>query len=154
LVVSLFKETNVFAFYSPVKPIFRLPFAAPRDRTGRETLYLAESPLPNAPNYTKCPEEGRLSEVGILIIDNDVVSQEALRHVLDAEGWQVRVLPSASDALPEIASGAWNLAIVNTALVDLAGGLFAILRDLAQADADEPAGPGETGLTRSASLFA
>jgi DNA-binding response OmpR family regulator len=88
-----------------------------------------------------------LSEVGILIVDNDVVSQEALRHVLDAEGWQVRVLPSASDALPEIASGAWNLAIVNTALVDLAGGLFAILRDLAQADADEPAGPGETGLT-------
>ncbi|MGH9573697.1 MAG: hypothetical protein ACRD40_09220 [Candidatus Acidiferrales bacterium] len=80
-----------------------------------------------------------MSEVGILIVDNDVASQRALKHVLDAEGWQVRIVPTASQALPELASGIWNLAIVNVALVDLKGPIFAILRDLAQADdqADE-----------------
>ena len=78
-------------------------------------------------------------EVGILIVDNDVVSQRALKHVLDAEGWRVRIVPTAAQALPELASGVWNLAIVNVALVDLKGPIFAILRELAQADehADE-----------------
>jgi len=76
-----------------------------------------------------------VSEVGILIVDNDVVSQRALKHVLDAEGWRVRIVPTASHALPELASGTWNLAIVNVQLVDLAGPIFAILRDLAQAGA-------------------
>jgi CheY-like chemotaxis protein len=75
-----------------------------------------------------------VSDVGILIVDNDVVSQRALKHVLDSEGWRVRIVPTAAQALPELASGAWNLAIVNVALVDVKGPLFAILRDLAQAD--------------------
>jgi DNA-binding response OmpR family regulator len=85
-----------------------------------------------------------VSGVGILIVDNDVVSQRALKHVLDAEGWTVRIVPTASHALPELASGTWNLAIVNVQLVDLAGPIFAILRDLAQAgsqaevDTEEP----------------
>jgi CheY-like chemotaxis protein len=75
-----------------------------------------------------------LSEVGILIVDDDIASQRALKHVLDAEGWQVRIVPTAPQALPELASGVWNLAIVNVSLVDLKGPIFAILRDLAQAD--------------------
>jgi CheY-like chemotaxis protein len=75
-----------------------------------------------------------LADVGILIIDNDVVSQRALKHVLDAEGWRVRIVPTAAQALPELASGVWNLAIVNVALIDMKGPLFAIMRDLAQAD--------------------
>jgi len=79
------------------------------------------------------------SEVGILIVDNDVVSQRALKHVLDAEGWRVRIVPTASQALPELASGVWNLAIVNVALIDMKGPLFAILRDLVQADEQKEA---------------
>lgn len=75
-----------------------------------------------------------MPEVGILIVDNDLASQRALKHVLDAEGWRVRIVPTASQALPELASGVWNLAIVNVALVDLKGPIFAILRELAQAD--------------------
>ncbi len=75
-----------------------------------------------------------MPEVGILIVDNDVVSQRALKHVLDAEGWRVRIVPTGSQALPELASGIWNLAIVNVALVDVKGPIFAILRELAQAD--------------------
>ncbi|MFY9751223.1 MAG: hypothetical protein WAJ92_01175 [Candidatus Acidiferrales bacterium] len=79
-----------------------------------------------------------MSEVGILIIDDDVVSQHALKGVLDSEGWRVRVVPLASHAMLEIATGAWNLVIVNVALTDLRGPLFYTLRDLAQGEADAP----------------
>ncbi|HEY6465559.1 MAG TPA: hypothetical protein VIY69_06170 [Candidatus Acidoferrales bacterium] len=80
-----------------------------------------------------------MSDVGILIVDNDVVSQRALKHVLDAEGWRVRIVPTAAQALPELASGTWNLAIVNVTLIDMKGPLFAILRDLVQADEQKEA---------------
>jgi len=75
-----------------------------------------------------------LAEVGILIIDDDIVSQRALKHILDSEGWRVRIVPLASHALMELASGQWDLVIVNIALTDLRGPLFAILKELAQAD--------------------
>jgi CheY-like chemotaxis protein len=79
-----------------------------------------------------------LSEVGILIIDDDIASQRALKHILDSEGWRVRIVPLASHALVELASGEWNLVIVNVALTDLRGPLFAILKELAQADSTDP----------------
>ncbi len=82
-----------------------------------------------------------MAEVGILIIDDDVASQRALKHVLDSEGWRVRILPVASLALRELASGEWKLVIVNVALTDLRGPVFAILRELALA---EPKVPAET----------
>lgn len=75
-----------------------------------------------------------MARVGILIIEDDVVSQRALKNVLGSEEWRVRIVPLASHALNELASGQWNLAIVNVALMDLRGPLFAILKELAQAD--------------------
>jgi DNA-binding response OmpR family regulator len=77
-----------------------------------------------------------LAEVGILIIDDDVVSQRALKNVLDSEGWRVRIVPLASAAMLELASGQWSLVIVNIAMTDVRGPLFNILKDLAQGDAD------------------
>ncbi len=77
-----------------------------------------------------------MSEVGILIIDDDKDSQLALRHVLDSEGWKVRVVPLASQGLEALASGEWTLVVVNVAMAGVAGPLFNTLRDLAQADAD------------------
>jgi len=79
-----------------------------------------------------------LNEVGILIIDDDIVSQRALKHVLDSEGWRVRIVPLASHALTELASGQWDLVIVNVALTDMRGPLFSILKELAQADTVAP----------------
>jgi len=79
-----------------------------------------------------------LAEVGILIIDDDIASQRALKNVLDSEGWRVRIVPLASSALAELASGGWNLVIVNVALIDLRGPLYAILKELAQAEMDAP----------------
>ena len=78
-----------------------------------------------------------MTEVGILIIDDDIVSQRALKHILDSEGWRVHIVPLASHALMELATGRWNLVIVNISLTDLRGPLFAILKELAQAETAE-----------------
>lgn len=77
-----------------------------------------------------------MPEVNILIVDDDIASQHAMRSILDAEGWRVRIVSAASQAMPELARGVWNLVIVNAALTDPRGPLFAILRDLAMADAE------------------
>ncbi len=79
-----------------------------------------------------------MAEVGILIIDDDVVSQRALKNVLDSEGWRVRIVPLASHAMAEIASGVWSLVIVNVALTDVRGPIFTTLKELAQGQADAP----------------
>lgn len=85
---------------------------------------------------SKCPFTGKslLAEIGILVIDDDVGSQRAIKQVLDAEGWHVRIVPLAAHALPELAKGSWNLVIVNASLTDIHGPVFAILRELALAD--------------------
>ena len=81
-----------------------------------------------------------MAEVGILIVDDDVVSQRALKNILDSEGWRVRIVPLASAAMLELASGEWSLVIVNVAMTDVRGPLFSILKDLAQGAADAPEG--------------
>lgn len=79
-----------------------------------------------------------MPEVGILIIDNDLSTQRALKSILDAEGWRVRVVSAVAPALAELASGKWNLAIANTAVADVHGPLFAILKELTQAEDPAP----------------
>jgi len=74
-----------------------------------------------------------VSGIGILIVDADAASQRALKNVFDDEGWRVRIVPHPSQALEEIATGEWNLVIVNMALADLEGPLFLILKELALA---------------------
>ena len=73
-------------------------------------------------------------EVGILILDDDADSQQALHHVLNSEGWRVHVVPLGSQALIYLASGAWNLVVANVALTDLHGPVFTTLKELAQAN--------------------
>ena len=96
-------------------------------------------------------------EVGILIVDDDVESQGALKNVLDSEGWRVHIVTLASQALAELATGNWNLAIVNVTLAEPHSALFAVLKELSLADmlvpaegerADGKAVHGETGETR------
>jgi DNA-binding response OmpR family regulator len=90
-----------------------------------------------------------VDQVGILIVDDDIISQRALRSILDAEGWRVRIVPIASDALAELATGTWNLVIVNVALADLRSPLFMLLKELTQAEAAEvAASPGSADLRK------
>ena len=81
-----------------------------------------------------------MSDVNILIIDDDSASQHALQHVFDSEGWRVSVVPIPSEAMRELARGRWTLVVVNVALADLTGPLFTTLRDLANAQADPAMG--------------
>jgi PleD family two-component response regulator len=79
-----------------------------------------------------------VGQVGILVVDDDVVSQQALKSILDSEGWRVRIAPFVTTAMAELASGEWSLAIVNVGLTEVSGPLFMILKDLAQGVADAP----------------
>jgi CheY-like chemotaxis protein len=92
-------------------------------------------------------------EVGILIVDDDVASQSALKNVLDSEGWRVRIVPLVANALMELATGSWNLAIVNVALADVRGPLFAILKELAEAEPAFPSIEGQPPPPRIRPLF-
>ncbi len=77
-----------------------------------------------------------MSDVNILVIDDDSASQHALQQVFDTEGWSVSVVPIPSEALRELARGRWALVVVNVALADLTGPLFSTLKTLAQTEAD------------------
>lgn len=80
-----------------------------------------------------------MAEVNILVVENDPASQQALKNLLDSEGWRVRAVSAASEVLNELARGIWHLAIVNAGLTDTAGPVFAILRDLALAEPEAEA---------------
>src|SRR5271169_264703 len=123
-----------FALFSPVRP----------GRLALETRRSARCPRCLWPIYSwRYPyllAGTPLAEVGILIIDDDIVSQRALKSVLDSEGWRVRIVPLASHAMAEIASGLWSLVIVNVSLTDVRGPIFTTLKELAQGQADAPEG--------------
>jgi CheY-like chemotaxis protein len=145
------------ALYSPfvrhVKDYYSLLFRLYR-RTGPvlETLPSADRRCLRGGRYTGRGNKGTqpVEQVGILLVDDDVTHQQALKSVLDSEGWRVRIVPKASEALGELATGTWNLAIVNVALADVRGPLFAILKELAQAALTESApAPSEGGLNEA-----
>jgi DNA-binding NtrC family response regulator len=90
---------------------------------------------------------GALPRIGILIIDDNEVSQSALRQVLDSEGWLVNVVPELSQALAELSSGEWSLVIVNVEMMGLTGPVFLTLKELALSPAVEQ------GMVRARVLF-
>ena len=93
------------------------------------------------------PWERNVSKIGILIIEDDEVNQSALRQMLDSEGWQVRVVSVAGEALGELSSGEWSLVIVNIAMIGLKSHVYLTLRELALAPAIEE------GMVRARVLF-
>lgn len=78
-----------------------------------------------------------LRQVGILILDDDPQQQSALRQILDAEGWRVRVVPESRPLLSELATGEWSLVIANVTLTGVDGAAFTTLRELASVAAEE-----------------
>lgn len=84
-----------------------------------------------------CREGICLAEISILVFDDDTESQNALRVLLDAEGWRVRVVPLLTEGMKELARGSWSMVIANVALTGLDGPVFATLSELASAAAVE-----------------
>jgi DNA-binding response OmpR family regulator len=76
-------------------------------------------------------------KINILVVDDEPASQVTLRQILDAEGWNVVVAPSARHALPVLAKGDWTLVVANLVTTGVSGPLFATLRELAMAPALE-----------------
>ena len=88
-----------------------------------------------------------MPRIGILIIDNNEVSQSALRQVLDSEGWLVHIVPVLSQALTDLSSGEWSLVVANVAMTGLTGPVFLTLKELALSPAVEQ------GMVRARVLF-
>jgi DNA-binding response OmpR family regulator len=93
--------------------------------------------------------EPRVDHIGILILDDDVVSQGALWQVLDSEGWQIRMIKDPSLALAELAKGQASLVIASVAMTGLSGPIFETLKILSEATAGE----GEGARTPARVLF-
>ncbi len=70
-------------------------------------------------------------QVNILVLDNDATGANAVRQILDSEGWRVRIVSDTGLLLSELKSAEWSLLIANISLVPLEGPVFAILRELA-----------------------
>ncbi len=75
-------------------------------------------------------------QVSILVLDNDATGANAVRQILDSEGWRVRVIPDTTLLLSELKSAEWSLVIANITLTPVEGPIFAILRELASVPAD------------------
>jgi DNA-binding response OmpR family regulator len=87
-----------------------------------------------ASNPTVAPRQ-----VGILVLDDDVRSQGALRQILDSEGWRVRIVPDTKLLLAELKTGEWSLVIANVAMTGLDSPLFFTLRELSSVSAEDGA---------------
>ena len=77
------------------------------------------------------------SQVGILVLDDDVDGQGALKQVLDSEGWRVRIVPDARSLFAELKTGEWSLVIANIVLTGLDSPAFVTLRELSGVPIDE-----------------
>jgi len=76
-------------------------------------------------------------QVSILVLDNDPAGSTALRQILDAEGWRVRVIPDDKLLLSELKSAEWSLVIANISQIHPDGPIFAILRELASVSPED-----------------
>ena len=77
------------------------------------------SPTPPVPN-----------PVNILVLDEDGPSVQALRQVLDAEGWRVRTTADTRQLLAELRVGVWSLVIANVDMLGLDSPAFLMLREV------------------------
>jgi DNA-binding response OmpR family regulator len=76
-------------------------------------------------------------QVGILILDDDVAKQDALKQILDSEGWRVRIVPDTKLFLAELRTGEWSLVIANVSLIGTESPLFTTLRELTNVSAED-----------------
>jgi DNA-binding response OmpR family regulator len=88
-----------------------------------------------------------MSNVNILVIEDDPASQTALRQVLDSEEWRLQIVPDTNVALQALAADDWTLVIANVSMTGLGGSLYMILKELALAP------PMESGKGRVRVLF-
>jgi DNA-binding response OmpR family regulator len=95
------------------------------------------NPLNRSEKRGDKPAEKPAEKIDILVIEDDLASQTALRQILDSDDWSVHISPLANVALQDLATRAWTLVIANIAMTGLTSPLFTTLRELALAPALE-----------------
>jgi DNA-binding response OmpR family regulator len=83
------------------------------------------------------PPQPQARQVNILVLDQDGPSANALRQVLDSEGWRVRVVGDTKLLLAELKTAEWSLVIANIALLGLDSPGYFTLRELAGVPIEE-----------------
>ena len=78
-------------------------------------------------------------QVGILVFEDDPFSGNALRQILDSEGWRVRVASDTKMLQTELKTGEYSLLIANIAMVGVESALFQVLRELASVSVEDGA---------------
>jgi DNA-binding response OmpR family regulator len=83
------------------------------------------------------PLQAKPKQVNILVLDQEGPSANALRQVLDSEGWRVRVIGDTKLMLNELKTGEWSLVIANIAMLGIDSPGYMMLRELASVPAEE-----------------
>lgn len=83
------------------------------------------------------PGTPEVRTVGLLVLENDPQNAGALRQILDAEGWRVRVVADLGLLHSELKTGEYSLLIANVAVVGVDSATFHVLRELATVSAEE-----------------
>lgn len=83
------------------------------------------------------PLKAEVRQVGLLVLENDPQNAAALKQILDAEGWRVRVVADLGLLHAELKTTEYSLLIANVALVGVDSPTFDILEELASVAADE-----------------
>lgn len=85
------------------------------------------------------PTQPEAKAVNILVLDQEGASSDALRQVLDSEGWRVRVTSDSKLLLTELRTGEWSLVIANIALLGLESPAFTLLREFSSVTVEDGA---------------
>src|SRR5258708_26825975 len=70
-----------------------------------------------------------VTQVGILVLDENAPGGSAVKQILDSEGWRVRIVPDTQMLLSELKTGEWSLVIADVAMTGLDGPAFITLRE-------------------------
>ena len=85
------------------------------------------------------PTQPEAKPVNILVLDQEGASSDALRQVLDSEGWRVRVTSDSKLLLTELKTGEWALVIANIALLGLESPALLLLREFSSVAVEDGA---------------
>jgi DNA-binding response OmpR family regulator len=83
------------------------------------------------------PTETEAKQVNILVLDEEGASANALRQVLDSEGWRVRFIGDMKLLLGELKTGEWSLVIANIGLLGTKSAGFVTLQELSSVPVEE-----------------
>lgn len=83
------------------------------------------------------PPTAAVRHVGLLVLEHDPVNANALKQILDSEGWRVRIVPDLPLLHAELKTTEYSLLIANVAQVGIKSTTFQVLRELSAVSHEE-----------------